>query len=170
MAKRRLTLSELIKAGLLVALVLPLAVVLVPGILIGIPAHRAYGRWLRTRRARTWRRRGKRILLVYPCSPNWQSYIDTTWLPQVAPHAVVLDWSDRGQWPKRAPVEVLAFRYWGGTNEFNPLALLFPRRGRVRTLRFWQAFRDLKHGNELALRTAEVELFEFIESIRREAA
>jgi len=50
------------------------------------------------------------------------------------------------------------------------LALLFPRRGRVRTLRFWQAFRDLKHGNELALRTAEVELFEFIQSIRSEAA
>jgi hypothetical protein len=61
-------------------------------------------------------------------------------------------------------------RYWGGTKEFNPLALLFPKRGRARTIRFWRAFRDFKHGKERALRAAEAELFDFVETIRGGAA
>jgi len=158
---------ERIKLGLLVLVVIPWVIlVILPAALVGIPAYWAYGGWLRLRWERTWGRQGKRILLVYSRSPHWQSYIETTWLPQVAPHSVVVDWSDRSNWRKPPPLEIRAFRYWGGTREFNPLALLFPKRGRVRAIRFWQPFRDARHGKERALRTAEAELFGFIETIR----
>ena len=45
-----------------------------------------------------------------------------------------------------------------GDREFNPLAIVFPERGLVQVIRFWQAFRDYKHGKERALRAAEAEL------------
>jgi hypothetical protein len=134
--------------------------------LIGMPARWIYGRWLKLRWERSWARQGKRVLLVYSRSPNWQSYIETVWLPRIDPHAVVVDWSDRSRWPRRAPLEVRAFRHWGGDKEFNPLAVLFPKRGKVRAIRFWQAFRDFRHGKERPLRTAEAELFEFTDTLR----
>ncbi len=47
---------------------------------------------------------------------------------------------------------------WGGDREFNPLAIVIPERGPVQVIRFWQAFRDHKHGRDRALRVAEAEL------------
>ena len=171
MVTRPQSLTEKIRLGVLLVLVVPVVLVLlVPGVLVGFPAHWLYGKWLRLRWEQTWGREGKRILLVYSRSPNWHTYIENTWLPRVAPHAVVVDWSDRGTWPKWAPVEIRAFRYWGGSREFNPLAVLFPKRGKVRTIRFWRAFRDFKHGKDAALRTAESELLDFVDAIQREAA
>lgn len=146
-----------------IALMIPVAV-------LGIPIYWLYGRWLKVRWEQTWGREGRRILLVYSRSPHWQNYIETAWLPRVAPHAVVIDWSDRSTWPTRAPLEIRAFRYWGGEREFNPMVVLFPRRGKVRTVRFWQAFRDFKHGKDSALRAAESELFSFVEGMERNAA
>ena len=37
-----------------------------------------------------------------------------------------------------------------------------PERGPVQVIRFWQAFRDYKHGKERALRAAEAELAEAV--------
>ncbi len=133
----------------------------IPFALLWFPAHLLYGQWLRLRWELTWGRQGKRILLVYSRSPIWQEYIENNWLPYVGPHAVVVDWSDRAAWPKWAPLEVRAFRYWGGDRDFNPMVVLFPRRGSVRTIRFWRAFRDFKHGNGSALEKAECELISF---------
>jgi len=170
MATRPRSLRERALIGVLVVVVVPLVVVLViPALLVGIPASWSYGRWLRLRWERRWGRHGKRILLVYSRSPHWQRYIEDTWLPQLAPHAVVMDWSDRSTWRRRAPLEVRAFRYWGGSREFNPMALLFPKRGKVQAIRFWRAFRDFRHGKDLALRAAEARLFGFVDAIRGEA-
>jgi hypothetical protein len=168
MASRAL--RERILVSLFLMLLVPVAIVLVvPWIVIGGPARSLYGRWLEMQWERKWGRQGKRILLVYSRSPNWQSYIETTWIPKVAPHAIVVDWSERAGWPRFAPLEIRAFRYWSGRREFNPLALLFPKHGRVRAIRFWQAFRDFKHGKDRALRAAEAELFDFIDAIRSES-
>jgi hypothetical protein len=170
-AKRPRSLAERTRIGVLILVTVPLVLVLlVPGLLLGIPGYWLYGKWLKLRWERTWGREGKRILLVYSRSPNWQTYIENAWLPRVVPHAVVVDWSDRSTWPRRVPLEIRVFRYWGGEREFNPMALLFPKRGKVRTLRFRKAFRDFKHGKDSALRAAESELFAFVDAIQREAA
>jgi len=169
MTKRPLSLHARIGLGLLVVVLTPvLVVLLLPTLLVALPGYWLYGQWLKVRWEQTWGRQGKRILLVYSRSPHWHGYIENNWLPRVAPHAVA-DWSDRSTWPKWAPLEIRAFRYWGGKRDFNPLALLFPKRGKVRALRFWQAFRDLKHGKKITLQTAETELFGFVDAIRREA-
>jgi len=55
------------------------------------------------------------------------------------------------------------FWHWGGPREFNPMAILVPTSGAVRTIRFWQAFRDYKHGKIGALEQKANELFAFME-------
>jgi len=36
--------------------------------------------------------------------------------------------------------------------------IVIPKRGSVQVIRFWQAFRDYKHGRDRVLRSAEAEL------------
>jgi hypothetical protein len=98
------------------------------------------------------------LLLVYSNSPHWQAYIEERWLPRLQPLAIVLNWSERAQWPKQHPFEAAIFRTWAGDREFNPLAIVIPAHGPVQVIRFWRAFRDYKHGKDHALRVAEHEL------------
>jgi hypothetical protein len=117
-------------------------------------------RWLRYRWSQAWGSRGKRALLVFSRSPNWQPYIETHWLPHLRAYVVTLDWSERSTWPRRAaPLEVRIFRHWRGERDFNPMAIVFPEWGDVRVIRFHQAFRDLKHGNRQPLDELERQLF-----------
>jgi hypothetical protein len=95
---------------------------------------------------------------VYSNSPNWQTYVEQNWLPQLESVAVVLNWSERHTWPERHPFEAQIFRMWAGAEEFNPIAIVIPVDGAVRVIRFWQAFRDYKHGKDRTLRAAEAEL------------
>ena len=107
---------------------------------------------------------GRRVLFVYSESPTWQSYIEVNILPRIRERAVVLNWSQRRQWSSTSPWEARFFRRFAGDREFNPLALVFCRRGRVKAVRFHQAFLDFKHGKESALRQAEAELFTLVEA------
>jgi hypothetical protein len=56
----------------------------------------------------------------------------------------------------------VAFHHFGGSREFNPLAVVFCPLRRTRKFRFWQPFHDLKHGQPQALRKMEKDLFELI--------
>jgi hypothetical protein len=142
-----------------------LLAVLLPVLVLAVP-FLAAGAWLDGRKRRRlqrefharWGRSGKRLLLVYSNSPHWQAYIEEHWLPQLREVAVVLNWSDRTRWREQHPLEAEIFRMWGGDREFNPLAIVIPERGPVQVIRFWQAFRDHKHGRDRALRVAEAEL------------
>jgi hypothetical protein len=51
------------------------------------------------------------------------------------------------------------FRTFAGSREFNPIGLVFERFGLVARYRFWQPFRDLKHGRPAALRMVEERFF-----------
>ncbi len=126
------------------------------------------GLWLRARFVGKWRKDGKRVLLVYSDSPNWQRYIEQALLPKVAPHAVTLNYSRRGEWKHSKPLEAKVWSHWAGEREFNPMAIFFPRLRRVRIIRFYQAFRDLKHGNDRLLRQKERELFDLVSDISQE--
>jgi hypothetical protein len=104
--------------------------------------------------------RGRDLLIVYSNSPHWQAYVEREWLPRWRDRAVVLNWSERKQWPRSTPA-VLLFRAFTGYQAFNPVAMVVPRWwGGPTVVPFWQAFRDLKHGNSLALRHAEGQLEE----------
>jgi hypothetical protein len=104
-----------------------------------------------------WCLRGRDILFVYSDSPIWHDYIEQQILPQLGKRAVILNWSQRKHW--HVSLARLAFQYFGGSRQFNPLAVVFRPFGRTRTFRFWQPFRDFKHGNPKALRKLEADFF-----------
>lgn len=142
-----------------------LCIVAIPILVLALP-FLAVRAWLDRRKRRRlqrefhhrWGAYGKRLLLVYSNSPIWQAYVERNWLPQLESFAVVLNWSERSTWSERHPFEAEIFRTWAGDQEFNPLAIVIPADGAVRVIRFWQAFRDYKHGKDRTLRAAEAEL------------
>lgn len=157
--KRWLTTAVAYAAGIvLLAVVLPLIVLALPFLAIGRWQDGRKRRRLQRQFHARWGASGKRLLLVYSNSPHWQAYVEEQWLPRLDPVAVVLNWSERGRWAKQHPFEAEVFRMWAGDREFNPLAIVIPERGAVQVIRFWQAFRDYKHGKDRALRIAEAEL------------
>jgi hypothetical protein len=107
-----------------------------------------------------WCLRGRDILVVYSESPIWHDYIEQHVLPLLAGRAVVLNWSRRAEWPPT--LARAAFHHFGGSREFNPLVVVFRPLRRTKTFRFWQPFRDFKHGRPDALRTMEGEVFSLI--------
>jgi hypothetical protein len=70
-----------------------------------------------------WCARGQYALVVYSNSPVWQEYFERQILPAVGDRGVVLNWSERKQWGYSLAVAL--FWFFGGTREFNPLAIVF---------------------------------------------
>jgi hypothetical protein len=134
-----------------------LLVVLSPLIAGAAIARRVKAGALRGAFERRWRSRGKLGILVYSDSPNWKQHVENDLLPRVGEKVVVLNWTQRASW--RRSLEVRAFEHWGGERDFNPIAILFPPRKPVLTLRYRSAFRDLKHGDIGPLRALEEALF-----------
>ena len=154
------SLSKSVGAILAVALfiaLLPILLLAAPFLYLAWALERLKKRRLRNRFHARWGAEGKRLLLVYSNSPHWQPYIEERWLPRLGPAAIVINWSERGRWSEH-PLEAEIFRVWAGEREFNPVAIILPERGKVAVIRFWQAFRDYKHGKVQALRRAEMEL------------
>lgn len=169
--------------------VIPLLVLLSPLIALLL----AWGEWragvVRRRFARAHGPETRGIL-IYSNSPNWQQYIEQHWLPRIGPRLVVLNWSERATWRREHPLEAAIFRRHLGGQEFNPAAIIFrsSRRGRlfqrwlaaikaldpigmlapyerpVDVVRFFQPFRDYKHGRAHTLRAAEAELWRLLET------
>lgn len=106
-----------------------------------------------------WCLRGRDILFVFSDSPVWHDYIEQHILPRLGERAVVLNWSQRRAW--RFSLARLAFHHFAG-KQFNPLAVVFRPFRRTRTFRFWQPFRDFKHGDSEALHRMESEFFGLI--------
>ena len=105
-----------------------------------------------------WCLRGRDILVVSSDSPVWHDYIEQNVLPRLGSRAVVLNWSRRKEWPWS--LARMAFFYFAGRRECVPLAVVFRPFRRTRTFRFWQPFRDYKHGRSEALHEMERQLFE----------
>lgn len=143
-----------------VALVIPLlpwllvllAVTLVFFAVASISLHAVIWTW--------WCLRGRDILFVYSDSPVWHVYIEQNILPRLGGRAVVLNWSQRKRW--RLSLASLAFQHFGGYRQFNPMAVVFRPFRRSQTFRFWQPFRDFKHGHSAPLHQLENELFTLI--------
>src|SRR5438132_14887 len=150
----------------------PLAL-LIGAIALAVLITFVYNSWRSARAQRRFRvaygPKRKDLLLVYSNSPNWQTYVETAWLPRWGERAVLLNWSERSRWQPGAP-EVQLFRSLAGDREFNPLAVVVPPSGKPAVIRFWLAFRDYKHGKERLLRAAEAELEDHLSSVSRTAS
>lgn len=137
---------------------LPIVLLVSPFLLAGWWRAALRRQRLQRRFHERWGAEGKRLLLVYSNSPHWQAYIEERWLPRLQPVAVVINWSERARWSEHHALEAEIFRAVTGDREFNPVAIVIPKRGNMRMIRFWKAFRDYKHGKDQALRRAEAEL------------
>ncbi|MGI9427046.1 MAG: hypothetical protein ACR2NM_00195 [Bythopirellula sp.] len=131
-------------AALLATLVI---IVLLPPVLLFLAIRTAFyslvlvGLWI------AWLPQGKDLLLIYSNSPYWQGYFETKFLPSLEARSLTLNWSERKKWSYLS-LRRLAFDGFAGEREFNPLAIVFKPFRWPKRFRFYQEFRDLKHGNE----------------------
>jgi hypothetical protein len=103
-----------------------------------------------------WLRGKKRfVIFVYSDSPTWKHYIEREILPYIQDRAVILNWSERKKW--KNSFTVLAFRYFGGHRNFNPIGIVFRPFHFVKTYRFFEAF---KHGKVERVEELKRELFD----------
>lgn len=101
------------------------------------------------------------IVFVYSDSPIWKEYIKKEILPNIQDRATILNWSERRNWKSSLPV--LAFRYFSGHRNFNPIALVFRPFHFVKAYRFFEAFKEFKHGNPGQVEELRKQLFEVLD-------
>jgi hypothetical protein len=108
----------------------------------------------------TWRKQF--AVFVYSDSPTWKDYIEREILPYIQDDAVILNWSERRNW--KNSLAILAFRYFGGQRNFNPIAIIFRPFRLVKTYRFFEAFQEFKHGDAKKVEEIKKELFDLLET------
>ena len=143
-----------------VALIVPFVPLLLALVVVAIPLYLAASLCLHIAIWIWWCVRGCDILFVYSDSPVWHDYIEQRIIPYLDERAIVLNWSDRRRW--RLSLARMAFYHFGGYRQFNPLAVVFRPFRRTRTFRFWQPFKDFKHGHAETLERMESEFFGLI--------
>ena len=111
----------------------------------------------------TWCPRGRYALVVYSNSPIWQEYFEQNVLPALGSRGAVLNWSERTRWPYS--LSVALFKCFGGTREFNPLAIVFQPLTWPRRFRFYKAFKTFKHGHPEEAEKMRRELFNLLDDL-----
>jgi hypothetical protein len=111
----------------------------------------------------TWCPKGRYALVVYSNSPIWREYFESHVLPAVRGRAAVLNWSERKRW--RYSLAVTLFRFFGGTRDFNPLAIVFQPLTWPRRFRFYRAFHRFKHGQPEEVENMRREFFELLDEL-----
>lgn len=149
--KNRSVVSKVLIAFLLAVLSPILVLVILLYLLWGAILYLAI--WL------TWRK--QLVMFVYSDSPTWKEYIEREILPYIPSRAVILNWSERKRWMNS--LSVLAFRYFGGDRNFNPIAMVFRPFHHVKLYRFFEAFKDFKHGDPQGVEDLKRKLFEDLE-------
>jgi hypothetical protein len=104
-----------------------------------------------------WLPRGKDMLVVYSRSPHWMEYFELGLIPQVEHRAQIINWSDRAKW-STLDLRTLVFRAFAGNRSFNPIVILFRPLRWPEQFRFFEPFRDHKHGKDQPLRELEEKL------------
>jgi hypothetical protein len=140
------------------AFIVLLVIILSPILIVAVLLHILWGMILYIA---IWVTRRKQfVIFIYSESPTWKEYIEREILPYVQNRAVILNWSERRHW--KNSLAILAFRYFGGYRNFNPMGMVFRPFHLVKTYRFFEAFRDFKHGNTRTIEEIRKELFSAI--------
>lgn len=111
----------------------------------------------------TWCPRSRYVLVVYSNSPVWREYFEQNVLPAVGSRGVVLNWSDRKQWSYSLPVAL--FRFFAGTRDFNPLAIVFEPLAWPRRFRFFGPFKAFKHGRPEEVEGMRLQLLALLDQL-----
>jgi hypothetical protein len=107
-----------------------------------------------------WCSRGRNVLYVYSDSPIWKDHIESEVIPRCSDRVVILNWSRRKRW--RVSLATLLFHHFGGSKEFNPIAIVFrPFRKRIE-FRFWRPFHEWRKGNTQNLKAMERSFLELL--------
>ena len=113
----------------------------------------------------TWCPRRRYGIVVYSNSPVWQEYFETQIIPRLGKRAVVLNWSKRNTWKVALPV--ILFQMFGGSREFNPMAIVFKPLMWPRRFRFYKAFRSFKRGRPDEVEALRLEFFRVLDALAR---
>ena len=146
MAGKRQTLGRKLGKFAALVLALPVLILVLPLALVAITLHLLHRLALYLLVWALWLPNGRNVLVVLSDSPVWRDYMWGEIVPLVRGRAVVLNWSERKKWA-RWSFAPHVFRAFGGRRDFNPLVVVFRPLRRAEVLRFWQAFKDWKHGN-----------------------
>jgi len=149
------------------ALLVGIVVLLLAGFLL---AWWLQGRWLRYQFEVKWGQHGKRVLLVYSETREWQQYVAEERIAGLRERAVLLKWARRSEMKRNAPLETKIFSHWGDDRMFNPTAIYLPKWGKVKTIRFRQAFKDFRHGKEQELRKTRDQLAAIVDRLATRGA
>ena len=141
----------------------PLLIVLLPLVVVAFVLWLAAAVILQLVVWTAWCSRGRYALVVYSNSPIWQEYFEEHVLPSVGDRGVVLNWSDRRQWSYSLPVAL--FRFFAGTREFNPLAIVFQPLAWPRRFRFYGPFKAFKHGRPQEVEEMRSQLLEVLDRL-----
>ena len=144
---------------------LPLLIVLLPLVVVAVLFWLISALFLLSVVWLTWCPRRRYALVVHSSSPIWQQYFDTQVIPRLGERAVVLNWSERKRWTLSLPV--MLFRVFGGSREFNPIAIVFQPLVWPRTFRFYKAFRSFKHGRPEEVDKLRLEFFRLLDTLAR---
>lgn len=79
-----------------------------------------------------------------------------------------MQWSERNRWTLTLPVILL--RVFGGSREFNPIAIVFEPLLWPRRFRFYKAFRSFKHGTPDDVEQIRREFFRLLDALARPPA
>ena len=142
---------------------LPLLIVLLPVVVVALLLWLLSALLLLSVVWLTWCPRRRYALVVYSNSPIWQEYFETQVISRLGERAVVLNWSERKRWTFSLPVTL--FRVFGGTREFNPIAIVFQPWLWPRSFRFYKAFHSFKHGRPEDVERLRLEFFRLLDSL-----
>jgi hypothetical protein len=131
------------------ALIAFFILILSPVLLVAVLFYLLWGAILYLAIWITWRK--QLVIFVYSNSPTWKEYIEREILPHLHDRVVILNWSERRNW--KNSLAVLAFRYFGGYRNFNPIGLVFRPFRSVKAYRFYEAFKEHKHGHTSKVET-----------------
>jgi hypothetical protein len=107
----------------------------------------------------TWTRQGRRCLVVYSNSPEWEGRVQQAWLAGLNEIAIVLNWSERASW--RSGVAVRVFReFCLSRHNFNPAVVVFRGLKQPEVFRFFEAFQQARAGRPEYLGDLEARMFE----------
>jgi hypothetical protein len=149
-----------------VPLIIIIGIVLSPILIWMGMCHVISGIYLKYRFRRKWAAKKKWVLFVTSESPHWKEYIEENILPDIADHTVTLNWSERSAWKNKRPLEEKVMKRFTGDREYCPIAIVVPPKGKVRTVKFYQAFKDHKHGKPHLLERRISELQELVAQFR----
>lgn len=135
-----------------------LLIILSPILIIAVFLYLLWGAILYIAIWVTWKK--QRVLFVYSDSPVWKDYIEGEILPYIQDTAVILNWSERRNW--KTSLAILAFQYFSGYRNFNPIAIVFRPFHFVKTYRFFEAFKEFKRGDPKRVEEIRKDFFDCI--------